>query len=327
MPKIIDSYEQFMQTFDIEKEKLYEFGINNTILPPMELVVQQWEDLKSRIYNNGIVAIRGYGRDAKGTELYTNLYKHLFNNDNVKKDATNNLEPQKIISKLTGYKRNENLFNYQVSHIFGKTKNIFLFEAPWNIALVPKIIDPFTGHETKGIWPIEYQQKFYKYAHAIYADFITEYNQIVEDPKLINGIKKYIEKLKELDGATREILQFEKDVLNEISTIRMENLLISREQTDTRQRFIANKEQFIKTEAELDYDEAYRILLDLKHSKNRSWVQLRNGCMDLLGELVVFTTQPMKNTSRAFARESQRVTGLSFSDILVILEERKLGLK
>ncbi|AET69328.1 hypothetical protein Desor_3879 [Desulfosporosinus orientis DSM 765] len=98
-----------MARFNIDKDEMYQFGITETILPPIDLVAQNWEEVKKRI----------------------------FNNTNVKKDATNSVEPQKIISRLTGYKRNTNLFNYQVSHIFGKTKNIFLFEAPWNIALVP----------------------------------------------------------------------------------------------------------------------------------------------------------------------------------------------
>ena len=114
MPEIIDSYERFMMEFNIDKDKLYEFGINETILPPIDLVAQNWGDLKKRIFNNGVVSIRGYGRDAKGTRLYLGLYNYLYNNGNVKKDATNNIEPQKIISRLTGLKKNVNLFNYQV---------------------------------------------------------------------------------------------------------------------------------------------------------------------------------------------------------------------
>lgn len=39
-----DSYERFIKTFDIDKIKLYEFGINDTILPPIELVAEYWEN-------------------------------------------------------------------------------------------------------------------------------------------------------------------------------------------------------------------------------------------------------------------------------------------
>jgi len=214
-----DSYERFIKTFNIDKNKLYEFGINETILPPIELVAEYWEDLKRRIFNNGVVTIRGYGRDAKGTGLYQSLYKKLLNNENVKKDATNNLEPQRIISQLTGYKRNENLFNYQVAHIFGKTKNIFLFEAPWNIAFIPKIIDPFTGHETKGKWPIEYQKIFFSNASKVYAEFIYDYNKMITNHEITEGILQYIDDLKKQEGINKRTLQFEKDVKLELSQI------------------------------------------------------------------------------------------------------------
>lgn len=259
--------------------------------------------------------------------MYLDMYKFILNNENVKKDATNNLNPQKIISRLTGYKRNINLFNYQVSHVFGKTKNIFLFEAPWNIVFVPKIIDPFTGHETKGIWPKEYQAKFLSYASEKYAGFIEEYNYLITKPEIEDGIKLYIKELKYKDGSTKEILQFEKDVISELAAIRInggtervappEELVVNQTGDDSIKNTITNS----------DSELTYKVLLDLKHSKNRSWVQLRNGCLDFLGLPVTFTTQPMKNTSRAFARESQKTTGLSYQELLKLLEERSLGLK
>lgn len=106
-----------------------------------------------------------------------------------------------------------------MSHIFGKTKNIFLFEAPWNIAFVPKLIDPFTGHETKGIWPKEYQEKFSAHARKLYSEFIGEYNQLINRDDISEGILQYIIKLKMKEGISKEVLQFEKDVLIELSQI------------------------------------------------------------------------------------------------------------
>lgn len=217
--EVLDSYERFMAKFNIDKEELYQFGMSETILPSIDLVAENWKDLKKRIFNNGVVKIRGYGRDAKGTELYLGLYKHLFKNTNVKKDASNNSEPTRIISRLTGYKRNTNMFNYQVSHIFGKTKNIFLFEAPWNIAFVPKLIDPFTGHETKGNWPKEYQEKFLVYSIEKYQEFIEEYNYIISSSDISEEIDTYIDNLKEQTTMSKEALRFEKDVIGELSTI------------------------------------------------------------------------------------------------------------
>lgn len=326
MKEIVDSYDRFLTKFNINKDELYQFGISETILPPIDLVAKRWDELKNRIYNNGTVRIRGYGRDAKGTDLYIGLYRYLFENTNVKKDSSNNAEPQKIISQLTGYKRNTDLFNYQVSHIFGKTKNLFLFEAPWNIAFVPKLIDPFTGHETKGVWPKEYQKLFLEYASGIYGKFIEEYNQIISRDVIIEGISAYIDTLKSQDSISRDILlQFEKDVRNELSVIDVYGNNDNKVQatnippTDISIGNIIEKKE--------ESQDVYNILLRLKHEYKRSWVQLRNGCLDLIGVSVVFTTQPIKNTSRAFARKVQNVTGLSFEELLQILDEKKLGIK
>lgn len=315
-----DSYERFIVKFNIDKDELYKFGISETILPEFDLVAQSWLELKKRIFNNGPVKIRGYGRDGKQTWLYIDLYKQLFNNTKVVKDPTNNTEPQKIISRLTGYKRNRNLFNYQVSHIFGKTKNIFLFEAPWNIAFVPKVIDPFTGHESKGVWSIEYQKQFFNYSFEIYKEFIEEYNLLISDKGVVEGTINYINSLKTQPDLTAKVLQFEKDVIGELSAIEISPIKKSQ----------LGKTSFIETPSDKigvkkDDPNFYNMLVTLKREKNRSWVQLRKGCLDLLGISVTFTTQPMKYTSRAFARESHNTTGLHYREILQILDEKNLG--
>jgi hypothetical protein len=214
-----DSYERFLSHFNINKEDLYEFGLNETIFPSYEKVGTYWNDLKNRILNNGKVYIRGYGRDANGTALYIGLYKHLFNNTNIHKDPTNNFIPQKLIQELTGYKRNENIFNYQVSHIFGKTKNVFMFESPWNIVLVPKLIDPLTGHETKGEWPEDYQKIFLTKVNYKYKYFIKEFNEIVQKLSINEGIKEYCEYLKVKNGHSRVLEQFQSDALKEFKHI------------------------------------------------------------------------------------------------------------
>jgi len=218
MPDIIDSYDRFIKKFNISKEDLYAFGMKETIFPSDELVDQYWAELKDRIYNNGKVVIRGYGRNGHATDLYINLYKHIFGNNNVKADATNNSEPRRILSNLTVHKNDESLLNYQVSHIFGRTKNVFLFESPWNLAYVPKIIDPFTGHETKGHWPLEFQQLFLANAHKKYKGYIEEYNSLISCPKIINGTAEYIDTIKRNSEFTG-IGQFEKDVKRELSKI------------------------------------------------------------------------------------------------------------
>ncbi len=215
---VIDSYQEFLSHFNIKKEDFFEWGISATIFSPTSKVSLEWDLLKERILNNKTVYIRGYGRDAHGTQLYKDLYKKIFNNYNVEKDLTNNAEPHKIIQRLTGFRRNSNIYNYQVSHIWGRTKNIFMFEAPWNICYTPKIIDPFTGHETQGIWPDEYQKIFISKAYNLYKPFIDDYNQILVELDIEKRIQEYIFSL---NGIIPEKLltQFTKDVTNELSPI------------------------------------------------------------------------------------------------------------
>lgn len=214
----MDSYEAFLRDFKIDKKAFLEWGISSTIFPPVSNVEKEWILLKKRILNNEKVCIRGYGRDSHGTQLYQKLYQELFRNFHVEKDADNNREPHKRIQALTGYKRNVDLFNYQVSHIWGRTKNIFLFEAPWNLCYTPKIMDPFTGHETKGDWPVEYQKLFFSKARELYQPFIDEYNELLFIYHVDEKVEDYVWKLKGTISE-REWLQFSKDVKKELSPI------------------------------------------------------------------------------------------------------------
>lgn len=213
-----DSYKLFFESFNIKKEDLYNWGISSIILPKYDKVEEEWKKLKNRIFTNQDVYIRGYGRDAKGTKLYFNLYKEIFGNENVKKDPTNNKWPQLHMEQLTGLKRNVDILNYQVSHIWGHTKNIFLFEAPWNICFAPKIIDPLTGHEAKGDWPKEFKKMLISHAQNIYKPIIDEYNQLLVDYDIHNKIALYLEKIKPT-LSPKQYKRFEKDVYSEFSPL------------------------------------------------------------------------------------------------------------
>ena len=213
-----DSYQVFLDAFNIKKDDLYQWGISSTIFPELDAVADAWEGLKKRIFSNQTVYIRGYGRDAHGTQLYQDLYKALLGNENVKKDPTNNTVPHKHIQQLTGLRRNNDVYNYQVSHIWGRTKNVFMFEAPWNICYTPKLIDPFTGHETKGAWPEEYQKMFVTYAYNRYKTFIDDYNQLLIDNDIQNKIARYLQMIKP-SISEREFAQFERDVYSEFAPI------------------------------------------------------------------------------------------------------------
>ncbi|MBP3313249.1 MAG: hypothetical protein J6K84_01120 [Oscillospiraceae bacterium] len=214
----MDAYQSFMEAFDIHKEQLFDWGIKNTVFPSTDKVEDAWNNLLYRIYNNQEVYIRGYGRNGHATSLYKDFYSFLLGNEHVKEDPTNNSRPKRNIEKITGLKRNQNIFNYQVSHIFGCTKNVFLFEAPWNVCYVPKILDPFTGHEAKGTYISEYQEIFKKEALSRYKKYIDEYNLIVEKLQIRGKVEEYIQKLpKEVED--KQIQQFKEDCLGEFSFI------------------------------------------------------------------------------------------------------------
>ena len=213
-----DSQQVFLDVFNIKKDDLYQWGISSTIFPELNEVAEAWKDLKKRIFSNQTVYIRGYGRDAHGTQLYKDLYRFLFGNENVKKDPTNNTVPHGHIQQLTGLRRNVDVYNYQVSHIWGRTKNVFMFEALWNICYTPKLIDPFTGHETKGDWPAEFQKLFTAAAHNMYKTFIDDYNQLLIDNDIHNKIALYLQTIKP-SISEREFVQFERDVCSEFAPI------------------------------------------------------------------------------------------------------------
>lgn len=124
-----DSYIEFLRHLGLSKQDFFQFGLNEIIYAKEELADQSWSDLKRRIEANQTVYIRGFGRNASGTSLFQNLYADILQNQHVVKDPTNNAEPTKLIKKLTGYsktpsKQFEMLRNYQISHVFGKTKNV-----------------------------------------------------------------------------------------------------------------------------------------------------------------------------------------------------------
>jgi len=178
-----DSYARFFSEGFITKEQFFKFGLEDVIFAPIKGSEEGWNQLKSNIKNKEKVFIRGFGRDAKGTVLYQEFYERMLG-IKIKKDPTNNARPTKIIKELTGYSKTKNssyelIRNYQVSHIFGRTKNIYAFTAPWNIVYMPKMLDPFTGHEAKGEMIGEFTTLFQKKAYEKFTPLIDDFNKII----------------------------------------------------------------------------------------------------------------------------------------------------
>lgn len=224
VPDMLDSYERFFFKFNVSKKQFFNFGIRETIYAPIDKAQEGWDELKRRISNNDTVYIRGFGWDSKGSHLFQEFYSQVFGNKNVKIDPSNNKEPTTVIRKMTGYSKIESvkyetIRNYQVSHIFGRTKNIFMFTAPWNIVYLPKLIDPFTGHEAKGDLIKEYQTLFRQKSYAHFKPLIEEYNKIISDPVLQTRIDEYFENISKSSHPQEDIDKLKKSVQKELSPI------------------------------------------------------------------------------------------------------------
>jgi hypothetical protein len=121
-------------------------------------------------------------------------------NENVLIDKNNNTEPTKLIRSLTGYTKTKTskfdmVQNYQISHVFGRTKNVFAFTAPWNLVYLPKLLDPFTGHEAKGSMVDEFTQLFQKQIFNKFESMIADFNQLMSNDEFNDNITEYFERL------------------------------------------------------------------------------------------------------------------------------------
>ena len=126
------------------------------------------------------------------------LYQQAGFKANIRLDRTNNARPQQLMKSMTCYRigRNDSdkcigIQNYKLSHIWGYTKNIYLFEAPWNIMYTPAVVDPLTGHETSdNKLKCLLKQKIFELVSEKYSIFIDWYNeQLSNDVRIKEFIK------------------------------------------------------------------------------------------------------------------------------------------
>ncbi len=225
--EIRDAYEMLFKK--IGKDEFFEHGIKDILFVESDKIEKHWiEGIKHKLDKGGeMLHIRGYGRDGSNTELFVKLYKHLFPNIIIERDSTNNAQPTKLLADLTPYVKvktqnepNKTLIqNYQISHLWGKTKNPLLFTAAWNIAYVPKYLDPFTGHESQGEHSSTFKRVFEEIVRGKFQHFIDDYNSIIEsrvDPVLEEALDKT---RKELRYNKKEFSKFSDDARRELSKI------------------------------------------------------------------------------------------------------------
>lgn len=164
--------------------------------------------MKNRLFNNQVVSIRNAGRKGDLANDYSDFIHFIFGNNNIKIDPTNNNAPAKIIQQSTNgirkfkkdRKNNRNtVMNYQISHIFDNTtKNPLMFEAPWNIVYMPKILDPFSGHESTGDFTKAFKKAIKKFTIEKFKTLIEEYNEIIIKYSINSKINEFIESRRDM---------------------------------------------------------------------------------------------------------------------------------
>lgn len=211
--KPIDSYQQFCDDFHITPDELYQFGIRRSIFATPEEAWNQWQSIKRALQGEGELKIRKYGRAESNP--FISMYKQIFPQAQISIDTNGNSSPRAIIQKVTNRTINDTIFNFEVSHVFGYTKNPLLFNAAWNFFFCPKLIDPFTGHTSKGRWPEEYQPLLRESVLTKFSRCISDYNKMLTEMRILELIENY---LADLDWGTenaKELARFKEDARKE----------------------------------------------------------------------------------------------------------------
>lgn len=215
---MLDSYEALIPEY-ISKEEFFRFGLEKTIYIPDEKIKQEWKSLKEKISSNKPVFMRGV-KDSTGNLLFFDFYQKVFNNAQVKKDPSNTQSITKVIEDLSGLKKSKDLRNYQISSVFGKSRNIFAFSAPWNIVYTPNILDPLLNVDARGDLANEYQKVFFEHCYNKFRPYINEFNDMFTDPHLLRKFDEHFHSLYDNAKHNKDnVVKFEEIVREEFAPI------------------------------------------------------------------------------------------------------------
>lgn len=215
---MIDAYDILLSEY-VSKEDFFKFGLEKTIYIPQDKIQKDNDALKHNIKSNKPVFIRGY-KNSSTMHIASDFYTKVFHFEQVKKDPSNTQNPAKLIEKLTGYKKSKDLKNYQLSSVFGRSRNIFLFSAPWNIVYIPSIFDPLLSVDNNSDIAKEYQTLFQKHCYEKFKVYVDEYNTMVRNHQFQKSMDEYFQKLFD-DGhfPKDEMIMFEETMRHDFEPI------------------------------------------------------------------------------------------------------------
>ena len=190
---MLDSYDALIPEY-ISKEEFFRFGLEKTIYINDSKVKEGWDELKQKVKDNKPLFMRGV-KEAVGNQLFYEFYASVLKNQQVKKDPSNSQTPTKMLEELSGYKKSKDLRNYQISSIFSRSKNILCFNAPWNFAYTPNILEPLLSVDAKGELSTEYKQVFQSHCYEKFKPYILEFNEMMTNSHFLRETDEYIHSL------------------------------------------------------------------------------------------------------------------------------------
>ncbi|GAB6466358.1 hypothetical protein bcgnr5371_27690 [Bacillus cereus] len=213
-----DSVKEFLTNFKITEEDILKFAKESSIFVEYDKGKLSWDSIIDTILDGELIYVRSYGnnKDSKNLtqpqEIIKDFYKHYFGVNSICLDPDNNKIPHQWMERWTGFKKNQSIVNYKLSHIWEKNLNPYAFNAPWNLVFTSIFIDPFTGHESSGNLRNKVKGFIKGQALNVYENEIIQFNNIMDEKNHLleeflefDFIKKY-DISKKQDAALRRSL-------------------------------------------------------------------------------------------------------------------------
>lgn len=141
---------------------------------------------KDKIY------LRKQDGNDKQRPVYEALYKILFPNIEPERYKFDSNYP--IRTSIRSFVEDEDR-NFQCSHVFERSLNPMAYMAVWNFALTPKMFDPLTGHETRGVDNVIFSILFQGVVCRLQEACIKKYNEFINEKKdiIASFITKHVD--------------------------------------------------------------------------------------------------------------------------------------
>ena len=168
---VIDSYEEFQKWLGIRA--FYRFGLEHTIFIAPEAAKVQAAELWTRWDNKEKLSIRKSKREAK--------FKDFYNRQEVNIAVEKDNQPfRKLLERGMGYKDDE-LRNFQCTHIIGANSNPILMSSVWNMAFSPNVVAAMTDEKnmSTGDLAADYYALLKGVVWKLYRGIIADYESRV----------------------------------------------------------------------------------------------------------------------------------------------------